>query len=445
MAQARGVELSELSEHQQSNEDRTHDIEQSPTNETTSLPPLDGGVAAWRLLIAAFIFEALLWGFPLSFGVFQDYYSSIPEFRDNPYISIVGTTASGISYLGAPLIMPLTRSKYSKHMIYVGWPLCIGALVAGSFANSLGTLIITQGVMYGFGFLIFYYPIIEFVSQYWVRRRGMAYGLLCSSSGVSGAVMPLMLQALLKRYGYQTTLRIIAIALTVTTGPLIVFIKPRSRHQQSGTGRTDWSFLKKRLFWTYSVSNLLMGLGYFFPPLYLPSYATSLGLSTTLAGLLLAIMSVSQVAGQFTFGYLSDKKVSLNLLMLVSLVVSGAATFSAWGAAQSIAPLVIFALLYGFFGAAYTAMWARMSTAISEDPSAAQTVFGTFNFGKGIGNVLAGPISAALLKASANAGGYGGMYKAIVIFPGICLLLSAGSLSPLFCKMKAFRRHNADS
>jgi hypothetical protein len=26
------------------------------------LPPYDGGTAAWRILISAFIFEALLWG-----------------------------------------------------------------------------------------------------------------------------------------------------------------------------------------------------------------------------------------------------------------------------------------------------------------------------------------------------------------------------------------------
>jgi len=34
--------------------------EESPT--ATSLPAADGGLAAWRLLIAAFVFEALLWG-----------------------------------------------------------------------------------------------------------------------------------------------------------------------------------------------------------------------------------------------------------------------------------------------------------------------------------------------------------------------------------------------
>lgn len=34
-------------------------------------------------------------------------------------------------------------------MIWAGWPLCIAALVAGSFANTIGALIVTQGIMYG--------------------------------------------------------------------------------------------------------------------------------------------------------------------------------------------------------------------------------------------------------------------------------------------------------
>ena len=406
---------------------------------TSNLPRTDGGLAAWRLLLAAFVFETLLWGFPLSFGVFQDYYSRLPELRDNPYISIVGTTASGIGYLGAPLIYPLVRrwSKYRTQMILVGWPLCIGGLVAGSFADRLPTLIFTQGVMYGVGFIIFYYPILTMVDEYWVRRRGMAYGLLCSASGASGTVMPLMLQALLKRFGYRTTLRAMAVMLVVLTGPLIPLLKGRVRHQTSSSPRSDWSFLKKPLFWTYSVSNLFMGLGYFFPGLYLPSYATSLGIGGTKAALLLTLMSLAQVGGQFTFGYLSDKKLSVTALMTISLTVSAVATFSAWGAAHSLVPLIFFALLYGFFGTGYTAMWARMVTAVSEEPSSHQAMFGLFNAGKGIGNVLAGPTSAGLLKMSNDTGGYAnGIYKSVVIFTGVCLLLSVGSLSPVYCKLK---------
>lgn len=40
--------------------DHASSAEESAT--TVSLPAADGGLPAWRLLIAAFVFEALLWG-----------------------------------------------------------------------------------------------------------------------------------------------------------------------------------------------------------------------------------------------------------------------------------------------------------------------------------------------------------------------------------------------
>jgi hypothetical protein len=61
-------------------------------------------------------------GFPLSFGVFQDYYSTLPEFAGNHYISVVGTIASGFGYLGAPVIMPFIQryQRWRRQMIWVG-------------------------------------------------------------------------------------------------------------------------------------------------------------------------------------------------------------------------------------------------------------------------------------------------------------------------------------
>ena len=38
------------------------------------LPPVDGGKKAWTFLFAVFMIEALCWGFPQSYGVFQEYY-----------------------------------------------------------------------------------------------------------------------------------------------------------------------------------------------------------------------------------------------------------------------------------------------------------------------------------------------------------------------------------
>jgi MFS family permease len=61
-------------------------------------------------------------GFPLSFGVFQEYYSKVPEFANNRYIGVVGTIASGFGYLGAPVIMPFIQryQRWRQQMIWIG-------------------------------------------------------------------------------------------------------------------------------------------------------------------------------------------------------------------------------------------------------------------------------------------------------------------------------------
>ena len=313
--------------------------------------------------------------------------------------------------------------------MHVG-PLCLLGLVAGSFAQSLGALIFTQGIMYGVGFIIFYYPILSMVNEFWIARRGFAYGLLCSASGVSGAAMPFCIEKLLGRYGYPTTLRAIAIGLCVLTGPLIPLLKGRIRETEtSAPGRTDWSFLKTPLFWIYSASNIPMGLGYFFPSLYIPSYATSNGLTSTQGALLLALMSISQVLGQLSFGYLSDRKLPLNILTVSSTLIAGVAAYTSWGLAHTFKIMVVFSLIYGFFGAGYTALWGRMGMAISSEPTAAFTAFGLLNFQKGVGNVLSGPIGGAMLRSAVNVHRYGTKkYEVVVLFTGSCMLLSAATI-----------------
>lgn len=214
--------------------------------------------------------------------------------------------------------------------------------------------------MYGTGFILFYYPILSMVNEYWIVRKGFAYGLLCSASGVSGAAMPFAVEKSLQKYGHATTLRAVAVGLFIVTGPLIPLLKPRLPETgASAPARTDWSFLRSSQFWTYSLSNLAMGMGYFFPSLYMPSYALASGMSSTQGALLLALMAVSQVLGQTSFGYLSDRRVSLNVLAGSSTIVAAVAVYTCWGLAQSFSLLVAFSLIYGFFGAGYTALWVR--------------------------------------------------------------------------------------
>ncbi|KAI5207334.1 MFS general substrate transporter [Aureobasidium subglaciale] len=377
---------------------------------TQSLAPIDGGLQAWRVLLAAFMFEAILWGFPLSFGIFQEYYSTIPEFEGSPYITYIGSIATGLCYMGAPLMAPLVKS-----------------LVAGSFADEMGALIVTQGVMYGVGYLIIFYPVVSMVNEWWVARRGLSWGILLGSSGASGVAYPFIIEALLHKYGYKTTLRAMAVATVIMTGPLLPSMKGRlPASHSSSLAKTDWSFMKQPIFWLYILSTTSQSLGFYLPSLYLPSYASTAGLDSRLGAMLIALMNVSSVAGQFTYGYLSDGRIPLNMLLLSTMLVSTVVALTLWGLAKSLVTLVIFALIYGFFAYAFLAMRVRMGTAVAAEQSDTMVMFCLFSFAQGIGNVLAGPISGMLLTPYVEVHEYGyGRYKTLIVFTGAAMFTSA--------------------
>lgn len=393
------------------------------------LQPVDGGVAAWRLLVAAFVFEALLWGFPISFGVFQDYYSSLPQFAGNSNIALIDTLAQGLCYMGAPFSALLTKRfpKYHRQIVWIGWPICIGGLVAGSFADTVGGLVATQGVMYGIGFITLTYPIISMVDEWWIARKGMALGLISAASGASGAIMPFVASAMLHKYGYKTTLRAVAVAMAALTGPLLPTLKGRlPPPEHNKMAKINWRFLRKPLFWVFGMSTLAQGLGFFLPALYLPTYATAIGLNSTQGALILAIMSISQLLGQFVFGFMSDKHVSVGKLAIICSVVATVAAFAIWGFAKSLSILVLFGIFYGFFGYAFGSMRAGMGLAVSDDPSSVLATYSILVFLQGIGNVLAGPISSGLMTKAVSVESYGVLrFRGLVLFTGSCMSLSA--------------------
>ncbi|KAF7918149.1 uncharacterized protein EAE97_011920 [Botrytis byssoidea] len=404
---------------------------EDPERVYQQLKPVDGGPAAWRLLIAAFVFEAILWGFPISFGVFQDYYFTLPQFATSKsQIALIGTISQGLCYLGAPLSASLTKRfpKHQTHQIWFGLPICILGLVAGSFCDSVQGLIWTQGVMYGCGFLTLTYPIVSMINEWWIARKGMAFGLISAASGVSGAGMPFIIQFLLEKYGYKTALRIISVGITILTVPLLPLLKGRlPPSERSRLARTNWGFLKNKLFYIYGSATLIYGMGFFYPGVYLPSFATNIGLSGTQGAAILAVMSVAQVAGQFACGYLSDKNFSVNALAVGCTIMATISSLLLWGFAKSMGLLIAYGVVYGFFGYGFSTMRVAMGKLICSDPGSVVSIYSIFICLQGVGNVLVGPISGTLLGEKVVLGGYGvERYRDMVIYTGCCMAGCAG-------------------
>ena len=140
-------------------------------------------------------------------------------------------------------------------------------------------------------------------------------------------------------------------------------------------------------------------------------------------------LSIAQLLGQITYGYLSDRRLPLNLLLASTCTIAATASLTLWGLAKSSPPLVGFALVYGFFAYAFMAMRVRMGAAVDPAPSASLPMFCIFSFAQGIGNILAAPLSGALLVAEVDPSGYGiARFEPLIVFTGCSMAAGAGCI-----------------
>jgi len=240
----------------------------------SSLPPVDRGKDAWLFIAGCFMVEALIWGFPFSFGVFQKYYSTNPQFASNGNIAAIGTSASGLMYLSAPIIMAVL-GRYpvlARPCIMVGFVITISMLIAASFAQSVTVLILTQGIGYAIGGGLVYSPCMLYMDEWFVYKKGLALGITWSGSGMAGVVLPLVIDIGLGKWGFRTILRIWAVVLVLFAPIVLYTVKPRLPiAKESGPKRISLDFLTASTFWWYQTANIIEGLGFFLPGIYLPS------------------------------------------------------------------------------------------------------------------------------------------------------------------------------
>ncbi|KAL1610737.1 hypothetical protein SLS60_002407 [Paraconiothyrium brasiliense] len=418
-----------------------HDFEPHG-QEAEALPPADSGRQAWTFLAVCFLLEAVVWGFPFAFGVFQKYYASAELFKDDSTgLAAIGTTATGIMYFASPLVIGFTSTFPHRVQGFsaVGLSLLLLGLVCASFANSVWQLILTQGVLYGIGGSLLYLPSIVYLDEWFIRRKGLAFGIMWAGTGTSGMLVPLLMTWLLEDYGFRTALRIWAIISAILLFPSLIYLKGRLPVQRPTRGvalrrRLDLNFCKTGMFCVLMTGNVIQGLGYFIPSIYLPSYAKAIGLSNEASSLTISLVNAAAVVGTIAVGALVDR-VEINTAIMITSVGATVACFLVWGLSTSLAPLYVFAIMYGAFAGGYTATWPGITLAIRErcrDENGVSRVdtgmvVALFAAGKGIGSVVSGPLSEVLLEADGwrgKAGGaFGTGYGSLVVWSGVTMFL----------------------
>ncbi|KAG7445645.1 MFS general substrate transporter [Guyanagaster necrorhizus] len=432
------IELSNISHRSQQPEEDHVQLNES------SLAPVDRGFDAWSFLLAAFVVEGVVWGFPDSFGVFLDSYLYDPKFMNQPHASsllpLIGPLSSGMIFCSGPLIFPINirYPYYRRTMMWIGVFLCGASLFGASFATKVPVLIGLQGILYAIGGSLLYAPCISYMTEWFVMRRGLASGVIFAGTSAGGLILPLVLPTLISRYGSAKALRIISIVLTTILIPIVASVKPRlpesrNRAQIMPPRSRDW--MSSTTFWVLLAVNTVQGLGYFVPVVWLPTFAHEMNLSSTSSSLAVALLNGASLLSRLSLGYLADR---LNpwLLALSTLTSTSIATFILWGLlSRNLAGLISFGIAYGVLAGGWSSLWTGLIAPIAkEDPNLVTYLIGYLMLSRGVGNILCTPISSTLAAASQSAVGKvttgfqvaGGRFESMILYVGSCFAGAAG-------------------
>ncbi|KDQ58232.1 hypothetical protein JAAARDRAFT_129670, partial [Jaapia argillacea MUCL 33604] len=416
-----------------------------PLRGEITLASVDGGYSAWSFLFAAALVEAIVWSIPFSYGIFLTEYLQEPMLASQPHAStllpLVGTLSSGIIYCSGPLVYPyMTRfPRHRRPLMWAGTFLCWISLFGASYTRKVTALVLLQGALYAIGGALIYPPCISYMSEWFVRRRGLANGVLFAGTAAGGLVLPFILPPLLSAYGIFSTLRIISIAILILLVLSLFFIKPRlpenrvrgplRRNEASVVWIRSWSW------WSLVIANTMQGFAFFVPLLWVPTFASALHLRSSTSSLALSLLNGSSALGPLLVGALSDHFTPWPIA-LITAALSCVCTLVFWGAIGNVAGLMLFGAAYGIVAGGWSTLWSNFVVRISkEDPSLSMSLYGFLMLSRGLGNVLSTPISTSLANISPMVSGMGsgktgfaideGRFDRLIIYCGACYAVVA--------------------
>ncbi|KAG0231054.1 hypothetical protein BGW42_000530 [Actinomortierella wolfii] len=374
---------------------------------------VEGGLRGWLVVLASFMIHSFVFITEYSFGVFEHHYHDVFIGATAFSIAFVGTMGSAATYLcGFFSGMIADRIGY-RITCATGTILMTVSLVLASFCRQLWQLYLTQGILFGIGASLAYYPAISVVSHYFVARRGIATGLAVSGVGLGGLVLAPLTQFLIDRIGTFNTLRALAAMIFVVCGAasfMVVERKESSRkaltssnsvhletletqsvssaeknapsvHSASSCKKSkegshfhgddvvphqhfepapnkNLPFLaaikifKNPQFFCLALSEFTSSIGFLIPLYFMQTYSTFIGLTPSQGALILGLSNMASCLGRITLGFASDH-VSNGKVLLFCVWGTALSVMVLWTLARSFAMLLLMALSFGFLGGGF--------------------------------------------------------------------------------------------
>ncbi|KAJ7118025.1 major facilitator superfamily domain-containing protein [Mycena crocata] len=404
-----------------------HGYEQKYVLELSSRPSIidedDGGRTAWLTILGTFFIQFCTLGNINAFGVYQDYYTRYSLSNYTPSdISWIGSFQLFMQYAPGIIVGRAFDAGYFHHMIALGSLLQVASIFMISLTqrHQYYQVFLAQAVASGIGQSLLFLPSLSIIGHHFKRNRAFATGVGVSGASLGGVIWPIVLNQLSSRTSFENAVRATGTlsGVLLLTANLVMKTKPRPMGTVALKPKlkvilTDWAFMSS------IVGAFVVGLGLFFPYFYLQLYAVDRGITENFAFYALAIMNAGSVGGRILPNFIADRVGPYNML-IPCLAISSALIFSIFGL-KTVAGVVIFAVLYGFWSGSYISLIPTLIVQSASHCGEHGTRMGVAFSLVATSMLIGTPISGALLH---SADGHYLWYKPIV-FCGIMLACGA--------------------
>jgi MFS family permease len=380
------------------------DFGTSTSNVAYELRPVTKKRQAW-VLVSAFLTICITIGFNQSYGVFQRAYASrnsgiVPpeQAKNSALIAFIGTLGAGLTWAGSIFINPLMeRMRNLRYLTASGVVLISLGFGLASIATQAWHLVLAQGLLYGLGSSLLYFPILSVVPEYFDRHRGSAMGFVLSGAGVGAVAFSLAVQSLIDKLGVRWTLRVLCFCNLLISSPIAVTASP-SRFLTRRTTHVSLSTAKKPAFILSTVAAILQSSGNLIPLTFLSEFSVQVGYTAAFGATLIAINngvnSFSRVLTGAAGDFLGRQNILIATVLGCAIAVAGFWLGSITHDSQTL--WLMFVVFYGVFSGGYNALF---PTTIAEvfGVQAYASVNGFMYFVRGLGSFFGSPVAGTLL------------------------------------------------
>ncbi|KAI1316228.1 hypothetical protein EDD11_010275 [Mortierella claussenii] len=393
---------------------------------TASSPqPQDGGPKAWLVVFGSFLVHTFAFA-PTEyiFGIFELHYQTIYPNAPASSIAFVGTAGSAVTYM-AGFLAGIVADRFGfRTTTIVGTVTMTLSLVLASFAKQLWQLYLTQGIMFGVGASLAYYPAIAVPSHYFTKRRGLATGIAVSGVGVGGLILAPLTHSLIDKVDVFWTLRILALLCLVICGLASVFIVESKEHVEverseskkatTDKGHTDEAanavseekpsffealrVFRDGQFLSLSLAELTASFAFLVPLYFMQTYAVFIGVPAEKGALILGLSNGASFAGRILLGLTSDY-ISNAKVLLFCAWCTAFSVMVLWTISKSFGTLLLMGLVFGFFAGGYVSL---VPVAVSQSFGTKQmaSTIGLMYAAGGLGMLGGAPLAGLLLDVT---------------------------------------------